>query len=385
VRLTYVVHDLNDAAVRRRVRMFQIGGAEVALAGFRRGETAPGQVEGVRPLDLGRTYDAKLASRALSVGRAWLDVARLEPAVAGADAIVARNLESLALAVRARDRFAPTAPVVYECLDVHRMMLAPGAAGLALRALERRLTAACELLIVSSPAFLSEYFEPFGQAPLPGLLVENKPLDDPARPRAIVPAGAHPIGPPWRIGWYGAIRCARSLALLSDLARKLDGRVEVVIRGRPSPAVFPDFEAAVAGAAHLTWTGPYRNPEDLATIYGGVHFTWAFDFFEAGLNSAWLLPNRLYEGCLHGTVPLAQASVETGRRLAAKGLGALFDEPLAQRLERFFRTLAPEGYAALRGAVERVPRSAWACGPDECRAVVETIQALGSRKVRRAA
>jgi succinoglycan biosynthesis protein ExoL len=384
VRLTYLVHDLGDAAVRRRLRMFQIGGAEPTLAGFRRGAEPPLEVEGAAPLDLGRTHDARLLERGVSVGRWWLDPARLAPAFAGAEAVVARNLECLALAVRARDRFAPAAPVVYECLDIHRLMTAPGPAGALMRAAERGLTAACDLLIVSSPAFLSAYFEPYGQAALPSLLVENKPLDDPARPPARARRGPPP-GPPWRIGWYGAIRCARSLALLRELAARLDGLVEVVVRGRPTPAVFPDFDAEVAGAPHLGWGGPYRSPEDLADLYGDVHFTWGFDFYEAGLNSTWLLPNRLYEGGLYGAVPLAQASVETGRRLAARGLGVLLEEPLAPQLERFFRTLTAERWATLRAAVLRTPRSAWACSPDECRAVVDTIRSLGRRSVGRAA
>ncbi len=35
----YLVHDLADPAVRRRVMMLQAGGANVTLAGFRRATT----------------------------------------------------------------------------------------------------------------------------------------------------------------------------------------------------------------------------------------------------------------------------------------------------------------------------------------------------------
>ena len=40
-----------------------------------------------------------------------------------ANVILARNLEMLVLAIRARKRYAPQARVVYECLDIHRMLL----------------------------------------------------------------------------------------------------------------------------------------------------------------------------------------------------------------------------------------------------------------------
>jgi succinoglycan biosynthesis protein ExoL len=74
--------------------------------------------------------------------------------------------------------------------------------------------------------------------------------------------------------------------------------VAVEIRGRPSRTEFDDFDAQVANvpasaSAALHACGPAR-------LYGDVHFAWAIDWFEAGANSAWLLPNRIYEGGRHG-------------------------------------------------------------------------------------
>ena len=98
----------------------------------------------------------------------------------------------------------------------------------------------------------------------------------------------------------------------------MEGRVEVILRGRPARDQFDDFGRQVAEAPHLVFAGPYRNPEDSPRIYGDVHFTWLPDFFEAGMNSQWLLPNRLYEGCCYSTVPLAMAGTETARFLEEK-------------------------------------------------------------------
>jgi len=386
VKVVYLVHDLGDAAVRRRVRMLQIGGAEVALAGFRRGEAAPEVVEGVTPVDLGRTHDARMVQRALSVGRSWAELGRHAELFRGARVIMARNLEMLLLATGARDRFAPDAAVVYEALDIHRLMLSDGAPGKLLRAAERRLAQACDLLVVSSPAFLEHYFEARGQAAgLQTLLIENKPLDDPERPPLAARRVEPVAGPPWRIGWFGAIRCPKSLAVLSELARRMDGAVEVVIRGRPTPAQFGDFEGLVAAAPHVRFEGPYRNPEDLAAIYGEAHFTWAIDFYEEGQNSSWLLPNRLYEGGLFGSVPLALNAVETGRKLERLGVGARFGEPLVDQLERFFRGLTATRYAQLRADGARPPLETWLARPEECRAVVAALAGLRADDVRSAA
>ena len=130
-----------------------------------------------------------------------------------------------------------------------------------------------------------------------------------------------PAGPPWRIGWYGVIRCRKSLELLAALDHQLPGQVKVEIRGRPSLNVIPDFDALVAATPGLRFLGPYDRRRDLAPMYRGVHFAWAIDYYEAGANPDWLLPNRLYEGSLRGAVPIALARTETGRWLAGRQAG----------------------------------------------------------------
>ena len=363
MKIGYLVHDLADDAVQRRVRMLQ-SFADVTLLGFHRSDRPVGNVAGVRPVDLGHTMDARLAHRTLAVLRAAGGIRRWEDCLSGATVLVARQLEMLALAALARRHVAPNAPLVFECLDIHRLMLTNRPVGIGLRALERRLLTGCSLLVVSSPAFLTNHFERYGRALPPQLLLENKVLAEevPLKVRhciAELRAGGRPPGPPWRIGWFGVIRCRRSLQLLIALARRLSGLVEVVIRGRPRRNVIPDFDELVAAAPGVTFLGEYNRHTDLAAIYADVHFAWAMDFYEAGANSAWLLPNRLYEGSLYGAVPLALASVETGRWLAARHCGVRLQDGPRQRLEdglaEYFRQLDAATYVAARDAVARIP------------------------------
>jgi succinoglycan biosynthesis protein ExoL len=264
----------------------------------------------------------------------------------------------IALAATARRRYADSAVLAYECLDIHRLMASPSAVGAALRWIEGRLLRAADLLVVSSPAFIREHLAPVHGARLaPICLIENKVLGDEhasassAQPRA--------AGPPWRIGWYGVLRCRRSLQLLAELTRQLPGQVIVELRGRPARSAIPDFDALIAAAPGVRFLGPYDRRHDLAEIYRAVHFTWAIDFYEAGLNSRWLLPNRLYEGGLHGAIPIALASVETGRWLAQRGLGVLLSDSPAEDLLRYFSTLVVETYAASAMCLAAAPRETW--------------------------
>lgn len=346
-RIAYFVHDLNDAAVARRVAALSAAGAKVALAGFRRRSEVPGSVNGAPVTDLGLTGDARLAQRAVAVARHVAMPARARRFAAGADVILARNLETLAIAARVR---RPGQRLVYECLDIHRIMLGAGRPSLFMRAIERRLLARCDLLLTSSPAFVDHYFGPVQHWRGATLLSENKAL---AIDGAVAPPSPSPPGPPWKIGWFGMLRCRKSLAMLREIAHRSDGRVEVTLAGRPAYTEFENFDRDVAATPGLRYIGPYTHA-DLPRLYGGIHFSWTVDFFEEGLNSTWLLPNRLYEGVAHGAVPIALDSVEIANWLRREGVGVLFGD-LVNEVPAFIEALDGEGWRRLQRAVLDVP------------------------------
>jgi succinoglycan biosynthesis protein ExoL len=358
--LAYLVHDLDDAAVRRRVDLLAGEGFVVGLGGFRRhagavsgslaaGDQGVGQGAG-SIVNLGRTIDARLGQRAALVMRYVLSPGPLRRLCGQAPVIVARNLEMLVLAARVRGR---RQRLVDECLDIHRLMLGTGRKSRLMRWIERRLLARTDLVIVSSPAFARDYFAG-RQGRCDGvLLVENKV---PAERRNEDAPGAGGAAEVRTIGWFGMLRCRKTLEQLAQVARESAGRIEVVIAGIPSPAEFPDFADRVAALPGLRYLGPFRQ-EDLARLYGAVDFVWAIDYFEEGLNSDWLLPNRLYEGLAHGVIPIALRHVETGRWLARHGVGLLVDDPVAE-LPWLLADLTPSKQADLRGAIAALPEAA---------------------------
>ena len=372
--ILYLVHDLYDPAVRRRMMMLAAGGARVTLAGFRRGDKPIGEVAGVAPIDLGITADGKFLARAATLSAAAVRLRGSLRDIDAPDLIIGRNLEMLALANRAQRLFGGDAPIVYECLDIHRLLLREDAIGRGMRAAERALARQASLLLTSSPAFLRQYFEPRGQFDGPIMLLENKVLALGTTAAEVVTAPAFEA--PIRIGWFGALRCHRSLTLLAAFTRRMEGRYQAVLRGRPAQSEFADFEADVAAEPHLSFEGLYRNPEDLAAIYGGVHFTWAIDFFEAGQNSDWLLPNRLYEGCRHGVVPIAMAGTETARFLAERGIGLILPAPTPEALEMLLSPIDAAAYAAERDKVAAVPQGIWIADETDCSVLVGRLEEL---------
>src|SRR5262249_59970068 len=116
--------------------------------------------EGLRKVAAGRTADGMLARRMLSVVGSMVRLGSIAEHARKANVIVARNLEMLVLAIRARNLYAPEATVVYECLDIHRMLLSKGLGGTLLRLLESKLWRDVDMLLTSSPAFVRNYFTP---------------------------------------------------------------------------------------------------------------------------------------------------------------------------------------------------------------------------------
>lgn len=374
LRVLYLVHDLSDPAVRRRVLMLTAGGAEVTLAGFRRGENRLADIEGITPLELGTTADARFAQRLLAVAGAAAGLARRLAGIARPDVILARNLEMLALAGRASARFGGV-PIAYECLDVHRLLLTNSLAGKALRAAESRFARDAGLLVTSSPAFVEHYFRPLSGVRAPVHLLENRVLELDGSGTDL-PVRSRPAGAPWRIGWFGAIRCRKSLDLLAAFTRRMEGRFEVVLRGRPVRSEFADFDGLVAREPFLRFEGPYRNPEDLAAIYGEVDFAWAMDFFEEGQNSLWLLPNRLYEGCRHGVLPIVLEGTETARLATRYGIGVALADARPETLAERFAAFDAAAYQALQAGLVRHGTRPWVLDRADCAAFVQRLAAL---------
>lgn len=369
MKVAYFVHDLHDAAVARRITMMQAGGIEPVVLGFRRSPLAPSDIGGAPAVDLGRTADARLGQRAAAILRNWLFASRISKAVEGCSVYMARNLESLILAARvARGR--PDIRLVYECLDIHRTLLGTRKIDRLIQKIEMSHLERVKLIVTSSPAFLSNYFTPRLAASEPALLVENKVLriaGTPSRPEL-----QRDQGPPWTIGWFGMLRCRRSLDMLATLVKLSGGKVRVLIAGKPALSEMPDFEQRVSETNGVDYVGPYK-PDDLPDLYRRTHFTWAIDYFEEGLNSSWLLPNRLYEGSFHGSVPIALDHVETGAWLRQRDAGILVRDP-AIELATLLGRLDPAGYAAQRARLDHVPLDDLITRREDCDALAAALK-----------
>lgn len=332
-------------------------------------------------IELGATIDRNYLARLPKLCRALWTVMRHRRALADCDVIYARNFDMMALATIAKWLTRSPGQLVYEVLDIQRAFVGDGFLKTAFRWCERRLLAACDMLVVSSPMFMTRYFEPRQGYKGPWFLLENKVSASQFAAIPKVEAQALPSGLPWIIGWFGTLRCIRSLDILSRLAATHPDKVTVHIRGTLSEEDISNeaLLAATAGRPNFHYLGPYQSPRDLPEIYRQIHFTWAIDFLDAGSNSDWLLPNRLYEGGLFNAIALARDGTATGDKVMRDGLGVVLREPIDESLTTWLLAMNAARYAELAGAARRAPRSLFVDETDTAELLARLANRAASR------
>ncbi|MEZ6002158.1 glycosyl transferase [Hyphomonas sp.] len=352
-RVAYFGHDAGDAAIRRRVRAFDDDGMAVTGFMMRRGDADATEW---RNIDLGRTADGAFIQRIRQVFAGAAIAAANREELASADVILARNLDMLACAYLAKRRAKLDTPVIYESLDIHRLLCRQDVVGKALRWLESSLLCRTKGLIVSSPAFLKNHFERYYPGQYRAFLVENRlaaGAEYGPRPVPQAPGYERPL----RLGWVGVLRCQRSFDLLCALADRFPETLEIHLHGVPARTEIPVFEPEVSKHPNMIFHDRYKSPEDLSELYGNLDLVWAGDFMEAGLNSVWLLPNRIYEGGYYCVPSIAPGQTQTAEWIKERQAGFIIDEPLEETLAALISNLLndPDPILACARALAKCP------------------------------
>ncbi|WP_317850394.1 glycosyltransferase [Roseovarius aestuarii] len=318
-------------------------GHDVRSAAFRRSNMNTDFEPDWPNIELGSIENERFFRRSFGMLRGLVRVMRHSESWRDADVIIARNFDLLAIGWSARLLLRRRKiPLVYECLDIHRLLTDSGPVGRIIRWCERQLLRQVQLLIVSSPRFVSAYFKDIQRYDGSFAIIENKlwfDADALARPKV---KSDRPANVPLTLGWVGSIRCAPSLRLLLAAADQMGPAVRLKIHGNVHRHALPGFDAEVAVRDNVSYHGAYQYPNDLASIYGESDLVWAQDLWQRGGNSDWLLPNRIYEASWFGCPQIAVADTETGRRIASDGLGLTIDAPTPAALVAALEKLEPK-------------------------------------------
>lgn len=355
-RLAFFAHERGDARVRKRLAAFQDHGWQVTGLTFHRVREKPAEPVFWENVELGETYNGRYVQRALALARAIGILWKHRRKLRDADVLYAVNSDNAVLAWIGGKFAGSRAKLVLELADIQPAMIGNSLKSRCFRWAERLILSRTAVLVTTSPGFVREYFSPLQRYAGEIFLLENKIYpDDFGSAGTVVDFSEREIGNPWRVGCFGAFRCARSLGIMKSLAERFPGKIEFVLRGYPSGRIAEEFAGMIAGVPGIQFAGSYQYPGDLLEMYSGVDFVWAIDESDPGGNSAWLLPNRIYEGGRFGVPMLAAADTETAAWIARRGAGWVFPEPLEDSLAEFFAELQPADWQAARARCVALP------------------------------
>lgn len=355
--IAFFAHERGDARVMKRIAALQDQGRQVLGFTFHRERDKPDVPPTWENIHLGTTYNRRYLQRLWAfskcVGVLWTKRARL----ADCGVIYVVNTDNALLALLGRFFAGRKIPLVLELADIQPAMTGAGLVSRMLRRIERFVLKRSALLVTTSPGFVREYFQPIQRYAGELFLLENKvyPSRDLPMPASRA-GGSISVGKPWVVGCFGALRCRRSLELMHTIAALLGDRIQIVLRGYPAGTLAEDFERLLGNLPNYQFGGSYLYPDELEEMYGEVDFNWAFDESDPNGNSAWLLPNRIYEGGCFGVPVLGSRTTETGRWIDQRGLGWTFEEPLEENLIHFFKGLDVAEWDRVSHACRAYPR-----------------------------
>lgn len=165
--------DLTDISTAKRAQAFVDHGFRLMVFGFRRARYNRDYAPSWPHVELGRTADGRYLGRLYALLGALLRLVAQRRFLAQASIAYARNVDQLLLALMTRWLFRSNASVVYEVLDVQPTLRRQGAFGRALRLVERICLASVDPLVVSSPAFVENFYKPIQNYRGKWYLLEN--------------------------------------------------------------------------------------------------------------------------------------------------------------------------------------------------------------------
>ena len=373
----YIGADATNPTLILRIRSFLRQGVDLTGFTFRRHKFNTSFQPEWTNVPLGVTTDRNYLYRLPALARALGRLVRHASQLRGADFIYARNLDLVLLGSLARTLTRSRAKLIYEVEDVQEVFFKKTRTGALFRWLERWALKRTDLLVVLSPGFLSGYFEPTQRYTGPSFVLENKlqlgDLSDVPTPKG---RAWEDITDRWVIGWFGTLRCPKSLGILEEIAVALGPRVEIYTRGYPTETGLEPFLRIVERHPNWHYDGEYTIPDDLEELYGRVHFSWCLDFLDEYGNSPLLLACRMYQGGFYGAVPLVVAGSEMDRWLTAQGIGHAFEPPQAQTIVDFLRSVTPEAYRTERARIMARRQDLFLEDGRDTKALLETIRDL---------
>jgi len=352
MKILFFLSNLTDSYYYKRINALNQLGAEVEILAFKRKYYERKKYDYPYTL-LGKIQHLHYFKRILPILKSTPVVrSRLRAAdviyIFGIDMLVLYWLSTLGLRAKGK--------VVFEVCDIQPALVGNSLMSRLFRLVERLLMRKVHVLVVTSKAFVTEFFQKIqGLTQLRYLVIENK-LDKKSTrlPDHNEMKNSSDV---LRIGYFGVIRCPRSMEILKTVAEKGRGRVRIYIRGFYSKNNV-DIETYVKENPWIEYGGQYLSPDDSPYLYGNVDFVWACYPYEGTHigNWLWARTNRFYEACFYEKPMIVQANSEEGRVVREKGIGMCLDLSDVNACVEQILATSPDDLRRWRNNLKQLPK-----------------------------
>lgn len=380
--IAYFAGDATNPTVRLRIASFLRENIQVTGFTFRREKFHSDFVPFWTNVELGITKDRRYYSRLATILNGLRIMWRHRAQLREMDVFYARLFDSAFLAMLMKKLLRLDAKLVYEIEDVHDVFFRKTLRARVMRFLERRILENADLVVLPSPGFAEGYLAPYQNYDRPYFLLENRiqldeipTKDAPPSERAEAWKQSRDR---WVIGWFGTLRCRKSMALLSEIAERLGDKVLIYTRGFPTETGLEAYMEIVDRHPNWVHEGPYLMPDDLEDLYGRVHFVWCLDFFDENGNSELLLACRMYHGGYFGAVPLFTAQSQMARHLEPHKIGHAVSDPYVEQVCTLIENMDWEAYQAERASILSRREELFLEDGSGVRALLNTISQTGN-------
>lgn len=349
MKVLLLVPALSSVDGQNRLEELEKLGVECKVAGFQR-RYYPGKEWGKEVISLGYVEHVNYIKRLTTLLKAVPEIRRQSNEVSY---LLTLSFDLLLISWISLIGKSKKPGIIHDVSDIRSAFIGSHLAAKLLRCVERFLLRRVRVVIVTSWAYVTEYFQKIQKLhDVPFHLIENK-LNPGSAPKPS--QKAQRLSKPketFTIGYFGLIRCERSLQVLMEAASRLNGRIQVIIRG-----VFlgtESYQEKIENHPYITYEGSYVAPDDLRSIHDEVDFSWLVHA-HSNENTKWSRIFRFYHAAHYKCPMIAQEGSQDGIVVDQLGIGFNVDIFNFENVEEALKKISYRDLMKWQNSLDSLP------------------------------
>ena len=350
MKVAFVLQVSSHARYLRRIDKMKELGIEAKVFAFER-DFYKGKIENRDYISLGNVERENYLKRIKPIIMALF---KLRNQLDSADVIYTFGVDTFIIGWIASLLNGHRTKIVYEVGDIRTVVLKENIVGKLFRFLERRVLNRADLLVVTSGAFIENYFMRIQKTrDIKYHIIENKPELTEEKEKKEKNQIEH--NDKITIGYFGVIRCRRSIEILKEIMLANRNKFNLYIRGIPSGT--DDLIREIRDLEGVEIQGEYTVPDDLYNMYSKADVIWACYPFQGEKvgNWNWAKTTRFYEACFFNKPMISQKGSQDSLIVKKYGIGIDIDLSDINKTALEVNKLSLEDITSMKLKFKKVP------------------------------